>query len=108
MHDVPIVLHVGGPKVGFSALQHDLTPSPRRPMLSGTGVECEYVAIDANGMVLRGDDLDDFAALCATHAGIEDFVRTRREIERMTAIVEERDTRESAAWLLRRRWLRSD
>lgn len=78
MHDVPIVLHVGAPKAGSSALQYDLTWSPRRPILSGPGVECEYVAIDATGRLVRGDELDAFASLYAARyaasAAIDDLI----------------------------------
>ena len=79
MAELPIVLHVGAPKAGSSALQHDLTWRPRRPVVGRPGLWCEYVAIDAAGNLLRGDALQAFAALFAAHycmsAGLEDLAR---------------------------------
>jgi len=66
MSELPIVLHVGAPKAGSSALQHDLTWNPLRPVRDRPGVACEYVAIDAAGNLLRGDALDGFATLFAS------------------------------------------
>lgn len=78
MNEVPIVLHVGAPKAGSSALQHDLTRAPLRPLHGGPATACEYVAIDATGRLLRGDDLDAFAALYAARyaasAAIDDLL----------------------------------
>lgn len=65
MSELPIVLHVGAPKAGSSALQYDLTRDPRRPLPGRPGIWSEYVAIDAGGNLLRGDDLDAFASLFA-------------------------------------------
>lgn len=65
MPELPIVLHVGAPKAGSSALQHDLTWNPRRPVAGRPGTTAEYVAIDALGSPLRGDSLDAFASLYA-------------------------------------------
>lgn len=79
MSELPIVLHVGAPKAGSSALQHELTWRPRRPLVGRPGVCCEYVAIDASGTLLRGDALQGFAALFAARycnsAGLEDLAR---------------------------------
>ncbi len=63
----PIVLHVGAPKAGSSALQHDLTWNPRRALDGRWGKACEYVVIDAVGGIWRRDALADFAALYAAH-----------------------------------------
>lgn len=79
MSELPIVLHVGAPKAGSSALQHELTWRPRRPLVGRPGVCCEYVAIDASGELLRGDALEGFAALFAARycmsAGLDDLAR---------------------------------
>ena len=78
MSELPIVLHVGAPKAGSSALQYDLTRDPRRPVPGRPGVSSEYVAIDAGGTLLRGDALDAFASLYASRycasAGLEALV----------------------------------
>lgn len=78
MNELPIVLHVGAAKAGSSALQHDLTWSPMRPLPSRPGTACEYMAIDSQGQCLRGDALDAFATLFAARyamsAAIEDLV----------------------------------
>lgn len=65
MDELPVVLHVGAPKAGSSALQYDLTRDPRRPVPGRPGTWSEYVAIDAGGRLLRGDALDAFASLYA-------------------------------------------
>ena len=62
MDDLPVVLHVGAPKAGSSALQHDLTWNPHRPLVGRPGLSAEYLAIDAVGTILRGDALEAFAS----------------------------------------------
>lgn len=64
--DLPIVLHVGAPKTGSSALQFDLTWDPVRAAVDRPGVSFEYVAI-VEGELLRGPRLLDKAADFAAH-----------------------------------------
>lgn len=64
--DLPIVLHVGAPKTGSSALQFDLTWDPVRAAVDRPGVSFEYVAI-VGGELLRGPRLLDKAADFAAH-----------------------------------------
>lgn len=65
--DTPIVLHVGGPKTGSSALQYDLTWNPVRPALDRAGVAYEYVALNARGQLRRGRGLAEMASRFAAH-----------------------------------------
>jgi hypothetical protein len=64
--DLPIVLHIGAPKTGSSALQFDLTWDPIRQSLDRPDVRFEYVAI-VGGELLRGPRLLDKAADFAAH-----------------------------------------
>ena len=64
--ELPIVLHVGAPKTGSSALQFDLTWDPVRASVDQPGVSFEYVAI-VKGELLRGAKLLDKAADFAAH-----------------------------------------
>jgi len=64
----PVILHLGAIKTGSSALQHDLTWRPRRPIGDGgTGGWCEYVSLDGSGSLLRGGALEAHAATFAAH-----------------------------------------
>jgi len=65
--DIPIVLHVGGPKAGSSALQYDFTWNPRRPAHGRPGVTYEYVALNARGQLRRGPGLEEMASRFAAH-----------------------------------------
>ncbi|NBV45731.1 MAG: hypothetical protein EBR86_08865 [Planctomycetia bacterium] len=77
--DTPIVLHVGGPKTGSSALQYDFTWNPVRPALDRPGVAYEYVALNARGQLRRGRGLAEMASRFAAHyansAAIESLFR---------------------------------
>lgn len=64
--DLPIVIHVGAPKTGSSALQFDLTWDSVRPAIDRPEVSFEYVAI-VGGELLRGPRLLDKAADFAAH-----------------------------------------
>lgn len=64
--DLPIVLHVGAPKTGSSALQFDLTWDPVRAAVDRPETRFEYVAI-VGGELLRGPRLLDKAADFAAH-----------------------------------------
>lgn len=64
--DLPIVLHIGAPKTGSSALQFDLTWDPIRTAVDRPEVSFEYVAI-VGGELLRGPRLLDKAADFAAH-----------------------------------------
>lgn len=80
--DLPIVLHVGGPKAGSSALQYDLTWNPRRPACDRPGVAYEYVALNARGQLRRGQGLEEMASRFAAHyansAAIESLLQLPR------------------------------
>lgn len=65
--DLPLVLHVGGPKAGSSALQYDFTWNPRRPAHGRPGVTYEYVALNARGQLRRGPGLEEMASRFAAH-----------------------------------------
>ena len=65
--DLPLVLHVGGPKAGSSALQYDFTWNPRRPAHGRPGVTYEYVALTARGQLRRGPGLEEMASRFAAH-----------------------------------------
>lgn len=64
--DLPIVLHIGAPKTGSSALQFDFTWDPVRASVERPGVSFEYAAI-VEGELLRGPRLLDKAADFAAH-----------------------------------------
>lgn len=65
--ELPVVLHVGGPKAGSSALQYDFTWNPRRPAHRRPGVTYEYVAFNARGQLRRGPGLEEMASRFAAH-----------------------------------------
>ena len=65
--DLPLVLHVGGPKAGSSALQYDFTWNPRRPAHGRPGVTYEYVALTARGQLRRGPGLEEMASRAVTN-----------------------------------------
>ncbi len=65
--ELPIVLHIGGPKAGSSALQYDLTWNPLRPADDRPGVAYEYVALNARGQLRRGRGLQEMASRFAAH-----------------------------------------
>jgi hypothetical protein len=55
--DTPVVLHVGLPKVGSSALQQALSDSTVFAKIDEPHKLFEYVAVKKEGMLLRGEDL---------------------------------------------------
>jgi len=65
--DRPLVLHVGGPKAGSSALQYDLTWNPCRLSLERPDRSFEYVALNARGQLRRGRGLAEMASRFAAH-----------------------------------------
>lgn len=65
--ELPIILHVGGPKAGSSALQYDLTWNPVRPAVDRPGVAYEYVALTGRGELRRGRGLEEMASRFAAH-----------------------------------------
>lgn len=90
-NELPIVLHIGGPKTGSSALQFDLTWNPVRQSLDRPGVAYEYVALTGRGELRRGCALEEMASRFAAHYAfstpLEQFVQLPRR--RVAACVAE-------------------
>lgn len=64
---LPVILHIGGPKAGSSALQYDLTWNPVRRAVDRPGVTYEYVALTGRGELRRGSGLTEMASRFAAH-----------------------------------------
>ena len=111
--ELPILLHIGGPKAGSSALQHDLTWNPVRPAVDRPEVTYEYVALTGRGELRRGGGLAEMASRFAAHyafsTSLEQFVNLPRG-RIQTCVAELRTMRQSGVIpvLSYENWIHSD